>query len=79
MAGIGSFKFYSVNFYFRGSCMGNRSQAEITPLVMDLHTDIADLEAKENLLDQLVGNCRSELKFLTEDQETSKYPFIHCV
>lgn len=56
--------------------MGNKNQAEISPLIMDLHTDIADLEAKENLLDQLVGNCRSELKFLTEDQETSKYPFV---
>ncbi|KAK3742289.1 hypothetical protein QZH41_013103 [Actinostola sp. cb2023] len=67
------------NIQWRGSCMGNKSQAEISPLIMDLHTDIADLEAKENLLDQLIGNCRSELKFLTEDQETAKYPFMQNV
>ena len=42
---------------------------------MDLHTDIADLEVKENLLDQLIENCRAELKELTEDSEIAKYPF----
>jgi transcription factor E2F3 len=61
---------------FRGACLHNSSQAEITPLIMDLHTDIADLEAKENQLDQFIENCRSELKFLTEDKDTAKYPFI---
>ncbi|XP_031574336.1 transcription factor E2F3-like [Actinia tenebrosa] len=64
------------NIQWRGACLHNSSQAEITPLIMDLHTDIADLEAKENQLDQFIANCRSELKFLTEDRDTANYAYV---
>lgn len=41
---------------------------------MDLHTDVADLEAKESFLDRMIASCRSELKNLTEDADVAKYP-----
>ena len=44
---------------------------------MDLHTDIADLVAKESFLDRMIEGCRSEIKNLTEDPEVAKYPFQH--
>ena len=43
---------------------------------MDLHTDVADLEAKESFLDRMIEGCRSELKSLTEDPDVIKYPFM---
>lgn len=46
---------------------------------MDLHTDVADLDAKESFLDRMIEGCRAELKNLTEDSEVSKYPFIYVV
>ncbi|EDO36659.1 predicted protein [Nematostella vectensis] len=66
------------NIKWRGvNLHGEEMQAQISPQLMDLHTDLADLDAKENQLDQLIANCRAELKQLTEDPETSKYPFMH--
>lgn len=43
---------------------------------MDLHTDVADLEAKESFLDRMIEGCRTELKSLTEDPDIIKYPFM---
>lgn len=43
---------------------------------MDLHTDVADLDAKEIFLDRMIDSCRQELKDLTEDKDVAKYPLI---
>ena len=47
----------------------------ISAQIMDLHTDVADLDAKECFLDRMIEGCRAELKNLTEDSEVAKYPF----
>ena len=47
-------------------------------MMVDLHTDVADLEAKENQLDKLISDCQQDLKELTEPLRKSsvnKYPF----
>lgn len=46
---------------------------------MDLHTDVADLDAKECFLDRMIASCRAELKNLTEDTDVAKYPFIFLI
>lgn len=40
---------------------------------VDLHTDLADLEAKENQLDALINNAEMQLKFLNEDK---RYAYV---
>lgn len=67
--------------YSRGTCYTDSSRRSkgvesISAQIMDLHTDVADLEAKECFLDRMIEGCRSELKNLTEDSEVAKYPFI---
>jgi hypothetical protein len=47
----------------------------ISPTIVDLHTDVADLEAKENRLDDLIATCQDDFHKLT--QPCNKYPF-HC-
>ncbi|KAJ8322274.1 hypothetical protein KUTeg_000745 [Tegillarca granosa] len=42
--------------------------------IVDLHSDIADLEAKENNLDQLISTCTKQLKMMTDDHLNSRYP-----
>ena len=37
----------------------------------DLHTDLADLEAKENQLDDLIKNAELHLKLLNEDKSSA--------
>ena len=66
----------------RGTCYTDSSRRmkgmeSISAQIMDLHTDVADLDAKECFLDKMIEGCRTELKKLTEDSEVSKYPFIH--
>ena len=60
--------------YTDSSCCTNGVEA-ISAQIMDLHTDVADLEAKECFLDRMISSCRSELKNLTEDADVAKYPF----
>ena len=73
--------FYSIdNYYYRGTCYTDSSRRtkgveSISAQIMDLHTDVADLDAKECFLDRMIEGCRAELKNLTEDPEVSKYPF----
>ncbi|CAH1773745.1 unnamed protein product [Owenia fusiformis] len=43
---------------------------------VDLHSDIADLEAKENKVDELIRNCSLQLKMLTEDEENAKAAYV---
>ena len=51
----------------------------ISAAIMDLHTDVADLEAKESFLDRMINNCRAELKHLTDDPEIARYPFTEVI
>ena len=44
----------------------------ISPMIVDLHTDVADLEAKENRLDELIATCQQDFEKLT--QPHNKYP-----
>ena len=43
-----------------------------SPTIVDLHTDVADLEAKENRLDDLIATCQQDFDKLT--QPVNKYP-----
>lgn len=65
---------------FRGTCYTDSSRRtkgveSISAQIMDLHTDVADLDAKESFLDRMIASCRTELKNLTEDSVVAKYPF----
>ena len=46
----------------------------VSPMIVDLHTDVADLEAKENKLDNLIATCQQDFQKLTQPQ--NKYPLI---
>ena len=37
-----------------------------SPTIVDLHTDVADLEAKENRLDDLIATCQQDFDKLTQ-------------
>lgn len=53
------------------------SSGNVSPMMVDLHTDVADLEAKENQLDELIATCRRDLNELTQSTKQSadkKYP-----
>ena len=39
-------------------------------------SDLADLETKENRLDECIISCTKQLKHLTEDAENSRYPLL---
>ena len=41
---------------------------DLTAEHADLHTDLADLEAKENQLDDLIRNAELQLQLLNEDK-----------
>ena len=43
----------------------------LTAQQADLHTDLADLEAKENQLDDLIKNAELHLKLLNEDKSSA--------
>ena len=44
---------------------------DLTAEHADLHTDLADLEAKENQLDDLIKNAELQLKLLNEDKRNA--------
>ena len=68
---------WSCKSFNRGSfTQSEQDVGTVSAVAMDLHTDIADFEVKENILDQLIENCKAELKQLTEDSEIANYPFI---
>lgn len=52
------------------------SAGNVSPMMVDLHTDVADLEAKENQLDQLIAGCHTELKELTNSADGKKLAFV---
>lgn len=82
LEGVGLIKKKSKNnIEWRGTCcteVSNRTKRveSISAQVMDLHTDVADLEAKESFLDRMIASCRSELKNLTEDADVAKHAYV---
>ncbi|XP_046546003.1 transcription factor E2F3-like [Haliotis rubra] len=44
--------------------------------VVDLHSDVADLEAKENMLDDLIANSTRQLKNMTEDADNARLAYV---
>ena len=40
-------------------------------------TDIADLEAKENRLDEMIRQCTNQLRMMTEDPENSRQAYVN--
>ena len=48
---------------------------DLTAERADLHLDLADLEAKENELDQLIAQSERQLKFLNDNEK--KYAYIN--
>lgn len=74
---------YGLFFVFRGCrdalqhMESDTNTGDVSPMMVDLHTDVADLEAKENQLDLLITNCQKDLKVLTQPTNSStgkKYP-----
>ncbi|XP_022806208.1 transcription factor E2F3-like [Stylophora pistillata] len=82
LEGVGLIKKKSKNnIEWRGTCYTDSSRRtkgaeSISAQTMDLHTDIADLDAKESFLDRMIDGCRSEIKNLTEDTEVAKYAYV---
>lgn len=82
LEGVGLIKKKSKNnIEWRGTCYTDSSwrtkgAESISAQTMDLHTDIADLVAKESFLDRMIEGCRSEIKNLTEDPEVAKYAYV---
>lgn len=82
LEGVGLIKKKSKNnIEWRGTCYTDSSRRSkgvesISAQIMDLHTDVADLEAKECFLDRMIEGCRSELKNLTEDSEVAKFAYV---
>ncbi|KAL8578857.1 hypothetical protein ACOMHN_022150 [Nucella lapillus] len=65
------------NIQWRGSTdslVSNSGSHHVTSMAMHLHSDVADLEAKENSLDRLISNSTRQLRLLTEDTENARYP-----
>ncbi|KAL4218266.1 E2F transcription factor 3 [Mactra antiquata] len=50
----------------------------LSSATVDLHSDLADLDAKELILDQMITSCTKSLKELTENKENSRYP-LKCL
>lgn len=82
LEGVGLIKKKSKNnIEWRGTCYTDSScrakgMESISAQIMDLHTDVADLDAKECFLDRMIEGCRAELKNLTEDSEVAKYAYV---
>lgn len=82
LEGVGLIKKKSKNnIEWRGTCYTDSSHRtkgmeSISAQIVDLHTDVADLDAKECFLDKMIEGCRAELKNLTEDSEVAKYAYV---
>lgn len=50
--------------------------ARLSSEAVDLHSDLADLETKENILDQMINSCTRSLKELTENPDNSRLAYV---
>nr|WAM57595.1 E2F transcription factor 3 [Mulinia lateralis] len=48
----------------------------LSSATVDLHSDLADLDTKEMLLDQMITSCTKSLKELTENKENSRLAYV---
>ncbi|KAK0055572.1 transcription factor E2F3 [Biomphalaria pfeifferi] len=48
---------------------------QISTASVDLHSAMAELRTKENVLDKLIANTTRALRNMTEDSENARYPF----
>lgn len=55
---------------------GGAKSSSLSSNVVDLHSDVADLEKKENILDKLIADCTKSLRELTEGADNSKYAYV---
>ena len=46
-------------------------------IVIVAFLDVADLEAKENRLDEMIRQCTNQLRILTEDPENSRQAYVN--
>lgn len=46
--------------------------------VIGSYSELADLEAKENSLDQLIQSCTAQLRMLTDDLENGRHAYVTC-
>ncbi|XP_076456481.1 uncharacterized protein LOC143290833 [Babylonia areolata] len=67
------------NIQWRGSTdslVSNSGSHHVTSVAMHLHSDVADLEAKENVLDRMINSCTRQLRTLTEDSENARLAYV---
>lgn len=63
------------NIQWRGSA-NSLTSGHVSSTAVDLHSDIADLDAKENVLDHMIQNCTRQLRTLTEDSENARLAYV---
>ncbi|RUS72376.1 hypothetical protein EGW08_019856 [Elysia chlorotica] len=49
---------------------------QISTASVDLHSDMADLRSKENVLDKLIANTTRQLRNMTEDSENARLAYV---
>ncbi|XP_050407380.1 transcription factor E2F3 [Patella vulgata] len=68
------------NIQWKGATNSIAANTSLTTVIstdaVDLHSDIADLDAKENRLDEAIKNCTRQLKLLTEDRDNAKQAYV---
>ncbi|XP_059176167.1 transcription factor E2F3-like [Physella acuta] len=72
------------NIQWRGSANTFTSSGEpsipqvtqISTASVDLHSDMADLRTKENVLDKLIANTTRQLRNMTEDSENARLAYV---
>ncbi|XP_077989783.1 transcription factor E2F3-like [Glandiceps talaboti] len=58
------------------SLASNNKEGSISADTVDLHSELVDLEAKENRLDDLIKSCTLQLKMLTEDVGNGRHAYV---
>ena len=48
----------------------------VSTAAVHLHSDVADLETKENVLDHMIHSCTRQLRMLTEDSENARLAYV---
>lgn len=69
---LNTFLFLDVCFSVTGVFEGSASATERTNA---LHRELAELDRKENALDDLIQSSTNQLRELTENKDNERYPF----